>query len=189
LGKVLMFQQMASALIATFTEFGVGRIVTCDPHAYNTLRNEYPAFGGHYEVMHHTQLIARLVDAHRITLRPQFERIIYHDPCYLGRHNGEFAAPRSLLSRLSKDVPLEFELAREKAMCCGAGGGRMWMEDGAGKRINVLRVEQGLAESPSVIATGCPYCALMISDGLKALGKDEAIATRDVAELVAMSMV
>jgi Fe-S oxidoreductase len=103
----------------------VKRIVTCDPHALNSLRNEYPEFGGRYELIHHTRLIADLLQQGRIRVRPTLERVIYHDPCYLGRHNGEFDAPRAILARLCRDEPLEFELSREKAMCCGAGGGRM----------------------------------------------------------------
>jgi len=187
-GNEMLFQQLARALVATLGEFGVRRIVTCDPHAFNTLKNEYPEFGGHYEVLHHTQLIARLADAGRIRLRPAFERVIYHEPCYLGRHNGEYAAPRAILGRITRDAPLEFDLNRERSMCCGAGGARMWMEEKIGTRINVARVEQALPHSPAVIATACPYCALMIGDGVQALGAGERVATRDIAELVAEAL-
>ena len=188
-GNEMLFQTLARGLVATLNELGVTRIVTTDPHAFNSLKNEYPEFGGRYDVLHHTQLIARLVDEGRIRLQPQFERIIYHEPCYLGRHNGEFAAPRAILRRLSRDVPLEFELNREKAMCCGAGGGRMWLEESIGTRINVARVEQALPHAPATIATACPYCAVMMADGVSALEKVGDIATRDVAELVAVAMV
>jgi Fe-S oxidoreductase len=184
----MLFQQLARALVATLTEFGIRRIVTCDPHAFNTLKNEYPEFGGHYEVVHHTQLIARLAEEGRIRLRPSFERVIYHEPCYLARHNGEYEAPRAILRRLTRDAPLEFDLNRDHAMCCGAGGGRMWMEEKIGTRINVKRVEQALPHAPGVIATACPYCAVMISDGTKALEAAADIATRDIAELVAEAM-
>ena len=188
-GNEMLFQQLAMALVAKLNALGVKRIVTCDPHAFNTLRNEYPAFGGRWEVVHHTQLIAQLVAAGRIRLRPSFERVIYHEPCYLGRHNGEFEAPRAIIRQLVKDAPLEFDLSREKAMCCGAGGARMWMEETIGTRINVTRVEQALPQRPGVIATGCPYCAIMIADGVGALRRDPDIATRDIAELVAAAMV
>jgi Fe-S oxidoreductase len=188
-GNEMLFQQLATALVATLNEFGIRRIVTCDPHAFNSLRNEYPEFGGHYEVIHHTQLIARLVAEGRIALRPQFERVIFHEPCYLGRHNGEYEAPRAILRRLTRDTPLEFDLNRERSMCCGAGGGRMWMEETIGKRINIARVEQALPQAPKIIATACPYCSVMISDGTKGLEQDEAIATRDIAELVAAAMI
>jgi Fe-S oxidoreductase len=114
--------------------------------------------------------------------------VIYHDPCYLGRHNGEFDAPRAILARLSTDTPLEFALSREKAMCCGAGGGRMWMDETIGKRINIARVEQALEASPRTIATACPYCAVMIGDGLGALAATGVTESRDIAELVAEAM-
>ena len=188
-GNEMLFQQLANDLAGRLNGLSVVRIVTCDPHAFNSLKNEYPAFGGRWEVIHHTQLIARLVAEGRLRLDPRFERVIYHEPCYLGRHNGEFEAPRTVLRRLTKDRPLEFALNREKAMCCGAGGARMWLEESIGKRINVLRVEQALPQAPRVIATACPYCAVMMADGISALGKEETIETRDIAELVALAMV
>ena len=188
-GNEMLFQQLAATLMATFAEFGIRRIVTCDPHAFNTLRNEYPALGGHYEVVHHTQLIARLLAEGRIRLRREHERVIYHEPCYLARHNGEYEAPRAILRALSRDTPLEFDLSREKAMCCGAGGARMWMEEKIGRRINIVRVEQALPKSPSIIATACPYCAVMMSDGTKAVAEAGEIVTRDIAELVEASLV
>ncbi|MFO1324628.1 MAG: (Fe-S)-binding protein [Burkholderiales bacterium] len=188
-GNELLFQQLARDLVATFSELGITRIVTCDPHAFNTLANEYPEFDGRYEVLHHTQLIARLVAEGRIRLDRRFERVIYHEPCYLGRHNGEYEAPRALLRALAKDAPLEFPQNRDKAMCCGAGGGRMWMEERIGRRINVARVEQALPQSPATIATACPYCAVMMADGIGALGREDDMVTRDIAELVALAIV
>ena len=187
-GNEMLFQQLAATLVGTLNGLGVTRIVTGDPHAFNSLRNEYPEFGGRYEVVHHTQLIARLIAQGRIRLDAGFERVIYHEPCYLGRHNGEFEAPRAIIRRVVRDAPLEFGLAREKAMCCGAGGGRMWLDEKIGKRINVTRVEQALPHAPQVIATACPYCAVMMYDGVSALGKTDEIAVRDIAELVAASM-
>jgi Fe-S oxidoreductase len=187
-GNEMLFQQLARSLVETLNGLGVTRIVTCDPHAFNTLRNEYPDFGGHYEVVHHTQLIARLMAEGRVRVGRSFERVIYHEPCYLARHNGEYEAPRAILAQLTKDAPLEFELRREKAMCCGAGGARMWMDEKIGRRINIVRFEQALPQQPSVIATACPYCATMMSDGAKALGREPEIATRDIAELVAEAL-
>ena len=187
-GNEMLFQQLARALIETLNGMGVTRIVTCDPHAFNTLRNEYPEFGGHYEVVHHSQLIAQLLSEGRIRVGPTFERVIYHEPCYLGRHNGEYEAPRTTLAQLTRDAPLEFALRREKSMCCGAGGARMWMEETIGRRINVVRVEQALPLDPRVIATACPYCATMIDDGVKTLGRESEIVTRDIAELVAEAL-
>jgi Fe-S oxidoreductase len=188
-GNEMLFQQLASTLVETFSTLGVKRIVTCDPHAFNSLRNEYPEFGGHWEVVHHTQLIDRLLTEGRLAVTPTHERVLLHDPCYLGRHNGEFEAPRAVLGRVARDTVLEFPLHREKSMCCGAGGARMWMEEHIGTRINVARVEQGLPQQPRVIATACPYCSVMLGDGLKTKNLNESIQTRDIAELVAAAMV
>jgi Fe-S oxidoreductase len=185
----MLFQQLAANLVATLGELGATRIVTCDPHALNSLRNEYPDFGGRYEVIHHTGLIADLLVRGRIRVSPALERVVYHDPCYLGRHNGEFDAPRAVLARLCRDEPLEFALTREKAMCCGAGGGRMWLEENLGTRINVARVEQALAVAPKTIATACPYCAVMMADGLAATQDGARTQSRDIAELVADALV
>ena len=144
----MLFQSLAQALVATLNGLEVKRIVTCDPHAFNSLRNEYPEFGGNFEVVHHTQLIDRLIRDGKIAPRKIAEGVIYHEPCYLARHNGEYEAPRRVLAAVSKDAPLEFAMKRDKAMCCGAGGGRMWMEEHIGTRINVLRAEQALERSP-----------------------------------------
>ena len=181
--------KLSATSCAWLNEVGATRIVTCDPHALNSLRNEYPEFNGRYEVVHHTRLIADLLEQGSIRVKPLLERVIYHDPCYLGRHNGEFDAPRAVLARLCSDDLLEFELAREKAMCCGAGGGRMWMEEHLGTRINVARVEQALVSSPKTIATACPYCAVMVGDGLAALQSSGETQSRDIAELVAEALV
>jgi Fe-S oxidoreductase len=188
-GNEMLFQQLAHVLVETLNGLGVTRIVTCDPHAYNSLRNEYPDFGGRYEVVHHTQLIARLLAEGRLHVNPAFDRVAYHEPCYLARHNGEYEAPRAILAEITRDEPLEFPLRREKAMCCGAGGARMWMEERIGRRINIARVEQALPLEPRIIATACPYCSTMMSDGVKVLGRESEIATRDIAELIADALV
>jgi Fe-S oxidoreductase len=183
-GNEMLFQSLAGALIATFAELGVRRIVTCDPHAFNTLRNEYPALGGHYEVIHHTELIARLLAEGRLRVRAQARKVIYHEPCYLGRHNGFYEEPRAVLGKVVADGLLEFPMSREKAMCCGAGGGRMWIDE-SGTRPNMLRLAQALPAAPSVIATACPYCAVMMSDAAKAMPEAADMVVRDIAELVA----
>jgi Fe-S oxidoreductase len=187
-GNEALFQQLAGTLVETLNSLGRLRIVTCDPHALNSLRHDYPAFGGHYEVVHHTQLIDELLQAGRIKVAPAAQRVVYHDPCYLGRHNGEFDAARAVLARLCGQAPLEFALKREQAMCCGAGGGRMWLEETLGTRINVARAEQALATAPDVVATACPCCAVMLGDGLAALQPD-APPARDIAELVVAALV
>jgi len=186
LGNEVVFQQLAAALVETLNRLGVKRIVTCDPHAFNALKNELPEFGGAYEVLHHTQAIDTWIAAGRLKVAPTHERVILHEPCYLGRHNREYEAPRRVLQAVSKDTPLEFELARDKAMCCGAGGGRMWLEETIGTRINLLRAEQALVRQPAVVATACPYCAVMVGDGLAQ--KTETVPARDVAELVAEAL-
>jgi Fe-S oxidoreductase len=188
LGNEMLFQALAEPLVATLNGVGATRIVTTDPHAFNSLRNEYPAFGGRFEVVHHTQLIARLIDEGRLAPRPTAAGVVFHDPCYLGRHNGEYEAPRAIVRRVSRDAPLAAGLERERAMCCGAGGGRMWLEETIGTRINVARVEQLLAARPGIIATACPYCAVMVGDGLKALGREDEVRVLDVAELVAAAL-
>ena len=187
-GNEMLFQQLAASLVGTLGELAVTRIVTCDPHALNSLRHEYPEFGGHYQVLHHTQLIAELLAQGRIRVKAALRRVVFHDPCYLGRHNGEFDAPRQVLQQLCGDAPLEMALSREKAMCCGAGGGRMWLEETIGKRINITRVEQALEVHPDTIATACPYCAVMVADGLGAVRPDGATVSQDIAELVAEAM-
>ncbi|MBL8343381.1 MAG: (Fe-S)-binding protein [Rubrivivax sp.] len=187
-GNEMLFQQLAGALVEKLNGLEVTRIVTCDPHAYNTLANEYPAFGGRWQVEHHTQFIARVLGEGRLQLARGARRVLFHDPCYLGRHNGEYEAPRRVIAALAADTPLEFELAGPKAMCCGAGGARMWLEETIGQRINVLRTEQALARQPAVIATACPYCAVMIGDGLKTLAREGEVRQLDIAELVAAAL-
>ena len=187
-GNEMLFQTLAQSLVKALNGLGVKKIVTCDPHAYNSLRNEYPEFGGYYEVIHHTQLIDTLIGEGRIAPRRAFEGVLYHEPCYLARHNGEYEAPRRVLAAVSRDTPPEFAMNRDKALCCGAGGGRMWMEEHIGKRINVLRAEQAVERSPKAIATACPYCAIMLRDGVAALGKGDDVPTRDIAELVAEAL-
>jgi Fe-S oxidoreductase len=187
-GNEMLFQSLAQTLIEQLNALAVTRIVTCDPHAFNSLKNEYPAFGGRYAVIHHTQLIDQLLAQGRLPVQPAFEKVIFHEPCYLGRHNGEYDAPRRVLARVVRDQPLEFALNRAKAMCCGAGGARFWMEETIGQRINVLRVEQAMAQAPQVIATACPYCTTMMADGLAQLGCAERVQTKDIAELVAEAL-
>jgi Fe-S oxidoreductase len=134
--------------------------------------------------VHHTEVIARLIADGRLRLRPTSARTIYHEPCYLARHNGVYEAPRDALRAALGGAPLEFPLRREKAMCCGAGGGRMWIDE-AGTRPNMIRIAQALPLKPDVIATACPYCAVMLGDGTKALPDAEHVAVRDIAEIVA----
>lgn len=190
LGNEMLFQQLAMENIATFQQYGVRKIVTACPHTFNTLKNEYPDFGLEgVEVYHHTQLLAKLVREGKLRpTHPLHERIVYHDACYLGRYNGVFDAPRDILKAIPGVELVEMERNRENAMCCGAGGGRMWIEETRGKRINLARTQQALATNPTVIGSACPYCLTMMEDGTKLTETDDRVKARDVAELLAASV-
>ncbi len=208
LGNEMLFQRLAGTLGASLVERGVRHVVTCDLHAFNALSHEVPAFSGPpgaaqaspWTVEHHSQCIARLLREGRLHLGPPRaaalpgasraapRRVVFHDPCHLGRHNGENAAPRAVVALATGAPPLEAALHGPMAMCCGADGGRMWREETVGRRINVLRAEQLLEGSPVLVATACPCCALMIDDGLKALRRDSQVVMRDIAELVAEAL-
>ncbi|WP_456277410.1 heterodisulfide reductase-related iron-sulfur binding cluster [Bacillus sp. AK128] len=190
LGNEFLFQELATKNIEEFEKNEIKKIVTIDPHAYNIFKNEYPDFGLEAEVYHHTELLAELVKEGR--LKPQYEvneTITFHDSCYLGRYNEVYDPPREILKAIPGVKLVEMERNRETGMCCGAGGGLMWMEEDAGSRINVTRTEQALAVNPSVISSGCPYCLTMISDGTKAKEVEETVQTLDVVEILEKSVV
>lgn len=190
LGNEFVFQELATKNIEEFEKNEVKKIVTIDPHAYNTFKNEYPDFGLQAEVYHHTELLAELVKDGR--LKPKFEvneTITFHDSCYLGRYNEVYEAPRDILKAIPGVTLVEMARNRDTGMCCGAGGGLMWMEEETGHRINVARTEQALAVKPSVISSGCPYCLTMLSDGTKAKEVEETVSTYDVAELLEKAVI
>jgi Fe-S oxidoreductase len=188
LGNEYLFQMLAMQNIEVMNGYGVTKIVTNCPHAFNTLAHEYPDFGGKYRVVHGTQLVAGLVRSGKIRLTRSVDlELAYHDPCYLGRTNGEYDAPRFLLRAIPGLRVREAELSRERSMCCGAGGGRMWLEEKLGERINQLRFEQLRASGTDQIAVACPYCFSMLSDAQREGGLEQA-RTFDVIELVAMAM-
>ena len=190
LGNEFVFQEMATKNIEEFEKAGVKKIVTIDPHAYNTFKNEYPDFGLQAEVYHHTELLAQWVKEGR--LKPVHaieETVTYHDSCYLGRYNEVYEAPRDILKAIPGVNLVEMARNRETGMCCGAGGGLMWMEETTGSRINVARTEQALAVQPSIIGTGCPYCLTTISDGTKAKEVEEKVQTLDVTEILERSVI
>ncbi|MEN1937146.1 (Fe-S)-binding protein [Paenibacillus sp. 102] len=190
LGNEFVFQEMATKNIEEFEKAGVKKIVTIDPHAYNTFKNEYPDFGLQAEVYHHTELLAQWVKEGRLEpVHSIEETITYHDSCYLGRYNEVYEAPRNILKAIPGVKVVEMERNRETGMCCGAGGGLMWMEETTGSRINVARTEQALATSPSIIGTGCPYCLTMISDGTKAKEVEEQVQTLDITEILERSVI
>jgi Fe-S oxidoreductase len=189
LGNEFLFQELAAKNIEEFEKNEVKKIVTIDPHAYNIFKNEYPDFGLEAEVYHHTELLAQLVKEGRLVPTHALnETITFHDSCYLGRYNEVYDAPRDILKAIPGVTLKEMERNRDTAMCCGAGGGLMWMEEETGHRINVARTEQALSVNPSIISSGCPYCLTMLSDGTKAKEVEESVDTLDVAELLEKSV-
>lgn len=189
MGNEFLFQQLCEENIATFQKYNVRKIVTACPHTYNTLKNEYPEFGLEAEVLHHSELLDELVRTRKLVPRHEVEeRITYHDSCYLGRYNGVYEQPRNVLRAIRGVTLLEMERTRENGMCCGAGGGMMWMEETAGKRVNLARTEQALATKPTVISSACPYCLTMMEDGTKLLEAEEAVQTRDIAEILELAV-
>lgn len=189
LGNEFVFQELATKNIEEFEKNEVKKIVTIDPHAYNTFKNEYPDFGLQAEVYHHTELLAQLVKEGRLVPKYEVnETITFHDSCYLGRYNEVYDAPRNVLKAIPGVKLVEMERNRDTGMCCGAGGGLMWMEEDTGHRINVARTEQALAVKPSVISSGCPYCLTMLSDGTKAKEVESMVQTYDIAEILEKSV-
>lgn len=188
-GNEMMYQMMAQENIETLNSYNVKKIITACPHCLNTLKHEYPQMGGNYEVIHHTEFIYELIKSGRITLNKSFQgSLTYHDPCYLGRYNEVYEKPRSILQSMSNQGLAELERHGNESFCCGGGGGRMWMEENIGKRINVERAEEIVAKKVSNLAVACPFCLTMLEDGMKELNKEEEIKTHDIAELVARNM-
>lgn len=189
LGNEMLFQTMAKMNIETFTNYKIKKIIAQCPHCFNTLANEYPEFGGHYEVIHHTQLIDELIAKGSLKvgqLPDDLKNLTFHDSCYLGRHNDIYDAPRNVLDAIGA-VRTEMPRNREQGFCCGAGGGRMWLEEHIGTRVNHNRVDEALELKPSVIASGCPFCMTMLDNGVKDREADQ-VKTRDIAELVALTL-
>jgi Fe-S oxidoreductase/nitrate reductase gamma subunit len=183
-GNEFVFQQLALKNIQTLDDLGVKKVITQCPHCFNTIANEYPQFGGSYEVVHHSQLLMDLVGEGRIVPKNKSDqRITFHDPCYLGRHNDVYTAPRDVLASLGGDL-VEMPRNGTGSFCCGAGGGRMWMEEHDGKKVNIERTEEAIATGSDVIATGCPFCYVMLDDGVKELGNEEVVV-QDLAMLLA----
>ena len=187
-GNEFLFQMSAIQNIEVLNMYNVKKIVAACPHCFNTLKNEYPALGGNYEVVHHTQLLQELINDGRIKMQEdgafKGKKITYHDSCYLGRINGVYEAPRKVLEALDNDL-VEMKRSRTKGLCCGAGGAQMWKEDEPGdKRINIERVEEALETGAEIIAANCPFCITMMSDGVTAKEKQEEVMVYDLAELI-----
>ncbi len=187
-GNEFLFQMQAVTNIEVLNAYEIKKIVTACPHSFNTLKNEYPSLGGNYEVLHHTQYLQQLIKEGRFKITNNSfkgKRITFHDPCYLGRANEVFEAPRELLKELGVNL-VEMRRSKRTALCCGAGGAQMFKEPEKGdKDVNVLRTEDALQTNPDIIATGCPYCNTMMTDGVKFKEKEADIEVLDVAELLA----
>lgn len=187
IGHEYLFQLQAEQLIETFSQYRVEKILTICPHCYNTFQNEYPEFGGHYEVVHHTQLIDSLIGDGKLRLTQELrKKITYHDSCYLGRYNHVYDPQRRTIDRIPGTQQVEMKRSRAKGMCCGAGGGLMWVEEEPSKRVNERRLDQAMEVEPQILATACPFCMIMMEDGIK--NKDYPLEDKDIAELVAQAM-
>lgn len=187
-GNEFLFQMQAVTNIEVMNAYGIKKIVTACPHCFNTIKNEYPGLGGGYEVVHHTQFLKQLLEEGRISMEGgkfKGKRITYHDPCYLGRANGVYEAPRSLIKKLDAEL-VEMKNCKKKGLCCGAGGAQMFKEPEKGaKDINVERTEQALEIRPDIIAAACPFCNTMMTDGIKSKEKEASVVVMDIAELIA----
>ncbi len=185
-GNEFLFQMQAVANIQVLDSYGVKKIVTACPHCFNTLKNEYPALGGNYEVIHHSQFLQQLIGEGRVRIsdHENEEKVTYHDSCYLGRANDVYEAPRQVIEALKLDL-VEMKRSRAKGLCCGAGGAQMFKEPEKGKKdINIERTEEALATGARTVAVACPFCMVMISDGVKNKEKEGEVAVMDIAELV-----
>lgn len=187
-GNEFLFQMQAMTNIEVLNGYEVKKIVTTCPHCFNTLKNEYPALGGTYQVIHHTQLLRDLLDEGKLTIAEgsfKGKRITFHDPCYLGRANNVYEAPRELIRKLDAEL-VEMKSCKSRGLCCGAGGAQMFKEPEKGnKDINIERTEQALETQPDIIAAGCPFCNTMLSDGVKNKEKEDSLPVLDLAELIA----
>tara|TARA_R110002167_G_scaffold4504_2_gene21065 strand:- start:715 stop:1506 length:792 start_codon:yes stop_codon:yes gene_type:complete len=187
-GNEFLFQMQAVTNIEVLNAYEVKKVVTACPHCFNTLKNEYPGLGGNYEVVHHTQFLKQLLDEGSISMEGgQFKgkRITFHDPCYLGRANNVYEAPRDLIRKLDAEL-VEMKNCKKRGLCCGAGGAQMFKEPEKGnKDVNIERTEQALETKPEIIAAGCPFCNTMLTDGVKNKEKESSVAVMDIAELIA----
>ncbi|MGH3246782.1 MAG: (Fe-S)-binding protein, partial [Trebonia sp.] len=198
LGNEFVFQMLAQQNVETLNAAGVAqgsgkKVIASCPHCFNTISREYPQLGGNYEVIHHTQLLARLVEDGKLTpVNPVDEKITYHDPCFLGRHNKIYSPPRSIIDAVPGTTAEEMHRCKGKGFCCGAGGARMWLEERTGKRINEERIDEALALDPDTVSTACPYCMVMLGDAInakKATGEaKQSLEVIDVAQLLVRSI-
>tara|TARA_B110000503_G_C7172443_1_gene424986 strand:+ start:2370 stop:3134 length:765 start_codon:yes stop_codon:yes gene_type:complete len=187
-GNEFLFQMQAMTNIQVMNAYEVKKIVTTCPHCFNTLKNEYPGLGGDYEVLHHSQFLQKLMEEGKLKIEGgefKGKKISFHDPCYLGRGNGEYEAPRALLEQLDAEL-VELKRCKSKGLCCGAGGAQMFKEAEPGtKEVNIERMEDVVEASPNIVAVGCPFCMTMMTDGVKNKEKEDTLKVYDLAELIA----
>jgi Fe-S oxidoreductase len=190
LGNEYVFDRMARENIKQYQDKGVTKIITECPHCFTVLKNEYPQYGAKFEVIHHTELINQLINEGKLKLNGSVDvgKMVIHDSCYLGRHNGIYEAPRAVVKAATGKAPEEMERNHKRGFCCGAGGGRMWLEESLGSRINIERTEEALKNDPKTVCVACPYCMTMFADGLKDKGVDNKVQVLDVAEIVAKGL-
>ncbi len=190
LGNEFVFAQTAKQNVKAFKDMGVKKVITQCPHCYNTLKNDYRQFGGELEVLHYTELALQLLQSGKLTFKNRAEtgKIVFHDSCYLGRYNAIYQQPRELIELATGHAPLEMERSHERSFCCGAGGGRMWMEESAGSRINLERVSEALKKQPDAICVCCPYCVTMLEDGLMDLKVSEQVKVLELSEIIEMAL-
>ena len=189
LGNEYLYQEQTKMNIATLNEVGAKKIIATCPHCFNTIKNEYPALGGNYEVIHHAQLLEHLVKAGKLVPGSGYSgKVTYHDPCYLGRHNRVIDEPRTVLSAIPGAEQIEMRRCKERGFCCGAGGARMWLEENIGKRVNMERTEEALGTGADVVSTACPYCMIMLDDAVRAYNKEDDVRVLDLSQLVEESL-
>ena len=188
-GNEFVFQMLAIQNIETLSDRGVRKVITQCPHCFNTLKNEYPQFGGDYEVIHHSQVLSDLVSQGLLRTRNgKSKTVTYHDSCYLGRHNGVYMAPRGVVASIGGINVVEMGRSGTRSFCCGAGGSQMWMEERVGKKVNIDRAEEAVATGADEVAVACPFCYVMLDDGVRELGEEESVAVRDISMILADSV-
>jgi Fe-S oxidoreductase len=188
-GNFAVFESLAASNINLFHESGVREIVVSSPHCYDTFKNEYPPLGGDFKVVHLAQYLSRLVDEGRLAYKKPFpKKVVYHDPCYLGRHSDIYDEPRKVLSSIPGLTLMDEMNGRENSLCCGGGGARIWMETKKGERFSDILVEQALELGAEVLATACPYCILNFKDSVLTMGRADVLEVRDVSEIVDEAM-
>ena len=189
LGEEYLYQTATAENVENVKKYSFDKVITHCPHCFNTIKNEYPQFEGNFEVLHHSVVIAELVRSGRVKPTKATDRsVAFHDSCYLGRYNGIFEAPRETARSVPGLRLIELPRNRERGLCCGGGGGQMWMETPAKKRVNVIRVEEALGAKPDVVGVACPFCLAMVDLGRKVAGAEETLQVKDISELVAESL-